>query len=77
GDPGPEKIRIERAASAYGIPLHAVIVKMGMEEAILTMKKEISDAVEKAIENVKELVKRVPEGQSVIIAGIGNSVGIL
>ncbi|MEM0021308.1 MAG: DUF1512 domain-containing protein [Fervidicoccaceae archaeon] len=77
GDVGPEKIRIERAASAYGVPLHAIIVKMSMEEAILTMKKEISDAVEKAVERVKELVRKAPEGQSVIIAGIGNTVGIL
>ncbi|MFP3268193.1 MAG: DUF1512 domain-containing protein [Desulfurococcales archaeon] len=77
GDAGPEKIRIERAASINGIPLHAVIVKMGMEEAILTMKKEICDAVDVALERIKELIKKVPEGHSIIIAGIGNSVGIL
>lgn len=76
GDVGPEKIRIERAAANYGIPLHAIIVKMSMEEAILTMKKEIVDAIDKVTERIKELVKNIPEDSIIIIAGIGNSCGI-
>lgn len=76
GDAGPEKIRIERAAASYNIPLHAIIVKMSMEEAIQTMKKEIADAVDKVVERIKELVKLIPEESVVVIAGIGNSAGI-
>ncbi len=76
GDPGPEKIRIERIATKYKIPLHALIIKMSMEEAILEMKKEIAVSVDKVVEKIKELVKNVPENKSIIVAGIGNTVGI-
>ncbi len=76
GDPGPEKIRIERTATQYNIPLHAIIVKMSMEEAILTMKKEITEATDKVIEKIKEFSKTIPEDRVMIIAGIGNSIGI-
>ncbi len=77
GDPGPEKIRIERAASKYGIPLHAIVVKMGMEEAIHEMKEEIVKAAEKVVERIKELILRnTKEGDTVLVAGIGNTVGI-
>ncbi|MEM4020520.1 MAG: DUF1512 domain-containing protein, partial [Desulfurococcaceae archaeon] len=44
GDPGPEKIAIERAASKYNIPLRALVVKMDLREAITTMRKDIYDA---------------------------------
>lgn len=76
GDPGPEKIRIERIAAKYGIPLHAIVIKMSFEEAILEMKKQISDGVEKALELIKSLIKNVPKEKAIIIAGIGNTVGI-
>lgn len=76
GDPGPEKIRIERVAAKYGIPLYAIIVKMSLEEAILEMRKSIADGAERAIEYIRELIRSVPEGKVVIIAGIGNTIGI-
>jgi hypothetical protein len=40
------------------------------------MKKEIADAVERVVERIKELSNSVPEDHSIVIAGIGNSVGI-
>uniref|UniRef100_A0A7J3ZLY3 DUF1512 domain-containing protein n=1 Tax=Fervidicoccus fontis TaxID=683846 RepID=A0A7J3ZLY3_9CREN len=76
GDPGPEKIRIERVASEFKIPLHAIVVKMSMEEAILEMKKEIAEAVPKVIDRIKELAKLTQSGKSLVIVGIGNTVGI-
>ncbi len=77
GDPGPEKIAIERVASKYSIPLQAVVVKMSNEEAIKSMTKEIYDGVLKALDIVKSLVNEgVKEGEAVVIAGIGNTVGI-
>lgn len=76
GDPGPEKIKIERTASRFGIPLHAIVIKMGLEEAILEMRREIVEGVEKSIELIRELIRRVPRDKPIIIAGIGNTVGI-
>ncbi|MCQ4449528.1 MAG: DUF1512 domain-containing protein [Sulfolobales archaeon] len=77
GDPGPEKIAIERVATKYGIPIDAVIVKMGMEEAITDMPKEVYDAAEKAESLVRKIItERTPVGSSVIVVGVGNTSGV-
>lgn len=78
GDPGPEKIAIERAAIKCNVPLDAVIVKMSSEEAITHMSKEIYEGVVKAAEVVKKIIReKTKEGDMVLVAGIGNTVGVL
>ena len=78
GDPGPEKISIERTAIKCGVPLDAVIIKMSSEEAITHMTKEIYEGVSKAVEVVKRIIReRTKEGDQVIVAGIGNTLGVL
>jgi hypothetical protein len=77
GDPGPEKYKIEQAAVKYKIPIDAILVKEAIEEAVMPMKKEIADAADKVSERVKELIReRTKPGSTVIIAGIGNTVGV-
>ncbi len=77
GDPGPEKIAIERVAAKHGIPLEAVVIKMSNEEAINAMTHQIYEGVKKALEVVKKAIKEeVREGENIVIAGIGNTVGI-
>ena len=77
GDPGPEKIRFERIAAEHGIPLRAVIVKMSMEEAILSMRKPILEAVDRAVERVREIILRETRpGDTVVVVGVGNSIGV-
>ncbi len=77
GDPGPEKIAIERIATKYSIPLEAVVVKMSNEEAINAMTKQIYEGVIKALNVVKDIIENtVKESEAVIVAGIGNTVGI-
>lgn len=77
GDPGPEKIAIERVAVKYNIPIDAVVVKMSMEEAITEMRKEVYDAADKVVSYVKNLiVERTKPGDTVILVGVGNTVGI-
>ncbi len=77
GDIGPEKIRFERIAAEYGIPLRAVVIKMGMEEAILTMKKKISDGLDKAVETVKNIIlEETKPGDIIVVIGVGNTIGV-
>ena len=77
GDIGPEKIRFERIAAKYEIPLRAVIVKMGLEEAILAMSEKLVKGVEKAVEMVKDVIRRETRpGDTVVVVGIGNTVGV-
>jgi hypothetical protein len=59
------------------IPLYAIIVKEDIGDAVSMMRKEISDAADKAIERVKEVVRdRTKEGDQVIIVGVGNTIGV-
>ncbi|NPA98131.1 MAG: DUF1512 domain-containing protein [Crenarchaeota archaeon] len=77
GDPGPEKIAIERATTKYGIPLKALVIKMDLGEAIHTMKKEIYEAGEKALEHVRRIILESTKPKStIIVAGIGNTLGV-
>lgn len=77
GDPGPEKIRFERIATQYNIPLRAVVIKMGMDEAIMGMNKKILDGIDKAVERVKRIIEEESKpGETVFIAGIGNTAGV-
>ena len=77
GGIGTERFKIEEEANKFKIPLYAVIVKQSIQEAITPMKKEIADATDKVFERVKKILnQRTNKGDTVIIAGIGNTIGI-
>jgi hypothetical protein len=77
GGPGVDQFKIEESILKYHIPINAVIIKEDIGDAVSPMRKEIIDAIDKAIERVKQvMLERTKEGDKVIIAGIGNSIGI-
>ena len=77
GDPGPEKHAIEDTATEYGIGIEAIVVKEDEAAAIGIMDKKILDAVPTVIERIKSsILKRTKPGDSIILAGIGNTMGI-
>ncbi|MGC8961529.1 MAG: DUF1512 domain-containing protein [Candidatus Bathyarchaeia archaeon] len=77
GGIGTEKYKIEEEAKRFNIPLYAVIIKESVQEAITPMRKEIAEAADEAIKKIETLIKRRSrEGDSIIIAGIGNTIGI-
>jgi len=77
GGIGTERYKIEQEATLHKIPVYAVIVKESLQEAITPMKKEIMDAGEKVIERIKSLIlERSKPGDTIIVAGIGNTIGI-
>jgi len=77
GDPGPEKIAIERAATKYNIPLRALVIKMDLKEALITMKKNIYQSCEIVLNRIDTIIREsTPEGSTIIVAGIGNTMGI-
>jgi len=57
-------------------PIDSVVIKVGTEDAIAPMKKEILDSVPNALEAVKRAVRRARHPSSVLIIGVGNSCGI-
>ncbi|MHA1768351.1 MAG: DUF1512 family protein [Candidatus Thorarchaeota archaeon] len=77
GDPGPEKHAIEVTAQEHGLGIEAIVVKENEEVAVGIMDKKILDAVPEVISRIKEaLMKRTKPGDGVILAGIGNTIGI-
>jgi len=77
GDPGPEKYKIENICTKYKIPLFAIVIKESYIEAVTPMNREIADAADRAIETVKRIIlEEVPPEGKVILAGIGNTVGV-
>jgi len=77
GDPGPEKFKIEDVATKYKIPVDAIICKMDLEEALTTIRKEVVEASDVIVERIKKaILERTKEGDVVIVAGIGNTIGV-
>lgn len=77
GGPGVEQFKAEESIVKYKIPVYAVIIKEDIGDAVSPMRKEIFDAADIAIERVKRIIReRTKEGERVIIAGIGNTIGI-
>ncbi len=77
GDPGPEKHAIEETATIHKIPIEAIVVKQNEAAAIGVMEKRILDSVPEVIERIKfSISKRTKPGEKIILAGIGNTIGI-
>ncbi len=77
GGPGVDQFKIEESVLKYKIPVNAILVKQDIGDAVSPMRKEIFDAADAAIQRVKRLIlERTKKGDSVIIAGIGNTIGI-
>lgn len=77
GGIGVEAFEIEAVATKYGIPLNAVKIKESIEESMNPMTKEISEGTNVALAKIKRIIlEGTAEGSIVIVAGIGNTVGI-
>ncbi len=77
GDPGPEKYAIEETATNSNIPMEAIVIKQDEAAAIGVMDKKVLDAIPDVIERIKTSIrKRTQPGDRIILAGIGNTIGI-
>jgi hypothetical protein len=77
GDPGPEKHAIEQTATEHGIGIEAIVIKEDEAAAVGVMDKKVLDAVPEVIQRIKDsILKRTKPGDSIILAGIGNTMGI-
>ncbi|MCW4027238.1 MAG: DUF1512 domain-containing protein [Candidatus Bathyarchaeota archaeon] len=72
-----DKYKVEEIATKYKVPLNAIVIKEDIGDAYSTMRKEIIDGAEIAVERIKQLIQeRTKEGDTVIVAGIGNTMGV-
>jgi hypothetical protein len=77
GGIGVEQFEIEAVATKYKIPVHGVTIKESVEESLAPMTKAISEGTNVALARVKRIIlEGTKENDIVIVAGIGNTVGI-
>jgi len=77
GGIGVEKTIIEDSTTEKKIPIDALICYQSLENAITTMSRPITKSVYPIIEKIKMGIRRRTEkGAKVIVAGIGNTIGI-
>ncbi len=77
GGPPTEKYKIEEIAVKNKIPVDAIVIKESFAEAIKPLNKRLVRGVDVAVEKVKNAIReRTKSGDTVIIAGIGNTIGI-
>ncbi len=77
GGIGVEKYQIEEIATANKIPLYAILIKQSILEAITVMRKEIAEATDKVLQIINRVIdEKTKEGDSVLLAGIGNTIGV-
>jgi hypothetical protein len=77
GGIGTDKFRIEEVSSKHKVPVYAILVKQSILEAITVMRKEITDASDRVHTLIGNLIEeKTKEGDKVLLAGIGNSLGV-
>ena len=77
GGIGVERYQIEDIATRFNIPVYAIIVKESIQDAVSIMRKEISDSFDKVSNTVFKVIEdKTFVGQSVLVVGVGNTMGV-
>lgn len=77
GGVGVERAKIEDVAVLKDIPVYAIVVKQSLIDAISVMTKEIAESAPKVVDRIHALVEdKTKEGDSVLIIGVGNTLGV-
>ena len=77
GGIGVEKYYIEESSTKKEIPIDALVCRESLEDAITTISRGITQSVPNIVEKIKMgIQKRTEKGSKIIVAGIGNTIGI-
>jgi len=77
GGIGVEKYFIEDSSTKKSIPIDALICRQSLENAITVMTRPITQSVPAIVEKIKMAIRiRTEKGSRIIVAGIGNTIGI-
>jgi len=77
GGIGTEKFRIEEVAAKNSVPIYAILVKESQIDALTVMKKEVAEGAQAVLDAMTRVIEtKTKEGDSVLFAGIGNTLGI-
>jgi hypothetical protein len=77
GGPPTEKYKIEETTVRQRVPVDAIVIKESFREAIGPLNKRLAKAADATVERVKRAIReRTKPGDTVVVAGIGNTIGI-
>jgi len=74
GGPGIDRNYIENLSTKLQIPIDTFVIKMGQEEAIMPIKREVMNAIPRVIELVEQDIAST-QG-NVLVIGVGNTGGV-
>ena len=78
GGIGTERFKIEDVATKNNIPILAIVIKQTIKEAITLMSEDIAKQAKSVRTQVYEMIEENSNtGQTVMIVGVGNTLGIL
>jgi hypothetical protein len=77
GGIGLDKYKIEEVATKYDVPVYAIIIKESLKDVLAPMSEPISKGVDNAVARLKMVLhERTKEGDTIIVVGVGNTLGI-
>jgi hypothetical protein len=77
GGVGVEKFKIEELATKYGLPVYSLIVRQSLKEVLSPMTAALTDSVDDVLRRLRRVIQeRTKEGDTVLMVGVGNTIGI-
>ena len=77
GGVGVEQYKIEELASKHKIAVYAVLVKQSLKEVLSPMTDVVHNSVDEVIKRLKRIIQeRTKEGDTLLVVGVGNTIGI-
>ena len=77
GGVGVEKFKIEELATKYEVPVYALIVRQSLKEVLSPMTDALIDSVDVVLKRLGRVIReRTKEGSTVLVVGVGNTIGI-
>jgi hypothetical protein len=76
GGIGTDRAFVEDIAVKREIPLDSIVIKMAPEEAVMPMKREVLNTVDKVCRLVEDKIEKTTERGAIIVVGVGNTCGV-
>ena len=77
GGIGVEKYKIEEAATKHKIPVYAMIVRQSLKEVLSPMTDALFNSADDVITRLRTIIQeRTKKGDTILVVGVGNTIGI-
>ena len=74
---GVDQFKIEEIAAKYGIPIYAMIVRQSLKEVLSPMTESLTNSADEVIKRLGRVIReRTKKADTVLVVGVGNTIGI-